>query len=66
MKIAIAQINTKVGDLQGNASKIKKFIEKAAKLNAELVIFPELSLTGYPPKDLLNNKDAKMILSPLK
>ncbi len=57
MKIAIAQINTKVGDLQGNASKIKKFIEKAAKLNADLVVFPELTLTGYPPKDLLNNKD---------
>ncbi len=57
MKIAIAQINTKVGDIHGNASKIKKFIEKAAKLNADLVIFPELSLTGYPPKDLLGNKD---------
>ncbi len=57
MKIAIAQINSKVGDLQGNASKIKKIIEKAAKLNADLVIFPELSLTGYPPKDLLSNKD---------
>lgn len=57
MKIAIAQINTKVGDIQGNASKIKKFIEKAAKLNADLVIFPELALTGYPPKDLSNNKD---------
>jgi len=57
MKIAIAQINTKVGDIQGNSIKIKKIIEKAAKLDIELTVFPELSLTGYPPKDLLNNKD---------
>ena len=57
MKIALAQINTTIGDLDGNAAKIKKYIEKAQNNKCDLVIFPELALTGYPPKDLLLNKD---------
>ncbi len=54
MKIALAQINTKVGDLAGNAGLIIKNINSAREKEAELVIFPELSITGYPPRDLLD------------
>lgn len=54
MRIALAQINTKVGDLKGNTDLIINYIDKAVKLGAELVVFPELSITGYPPRDLLD------------
>ena len=57
MKIAAAQINPCVGDLAGNCQKILSFCQKAADRLAEIVIFPELSLLGYPPKDLLLRKD---------
>jgi NAD+ synthase (glutamine-hydrolysing) len=53
MKIALAQINPTVGDYQGNTAKILEFISRAGAENADLVIFPELALVGYPPKDLL-------------
>lgn len=53
MRIALAQINPTVGDLEGNLSKILTFYEKAQALAADLVVFPELSLCGYPPRDLL-------------
>jgi NAD+ synthase (glutamine-hydrolysing) len=53
MKIALAQINPTVGDIDGNAEKILDYIRQAKSEGAELVIFPELSLIGYPPKDLL-------------
>lgn len=53
MKVALAQINPVVGDLKGNAQKIREFIAKARDRGADLVVFPELSTTGYPPKDLL-------------
>ncbi|MBI5253045.1 MAG: NAD+ synthase [Euryarchaeota archaeon] len=49
----MAQINPTVGDLNGNAEKIVEYIRKAKKKNADLVVFPELAVTGYPPKDLL-------------
>lgn len=54
MKIALAQINTKVGDLNGNTDKITDFTQRAVKQGADLAVFPELSITGYPPKDLLD------------
>lgn len=57
MKIAIGQINTKVGDIQGNLHKIKYYYKKASNLNADMVIFPEMIITGYPPLDLLENKN---------
>lgn len=57
MKIAIAQINPTVGHLESNCQIIIDFCHKAQALNADLVIFPELSLLGYPPKDLLLRKD---------
>jgi len=53
MRIALAQINSTVGDLSGNAKKIIDFIGKAKEQKADLVVFPELALTGYPPEDLL-------------
>jgi len=56
-KIAIAQINTTVGDLEGNANKVIKYIEEARQRKANMVIFPELTITGYPPKDLLLKPD---------
>ncbi len=53
MKIALAQINPTVGDFQGNTAKILEFTHRAASGGADLVIFPELSVCGYPPADLL-------------
>ncbi len=53
MKIAIAQLNPTVGDLDNNIAKIKKMVQKAVAEKAELIIFPELAVTGYPPRDLL-------------
>lgn len=56
MQIAIAQINSTVGDLKGNYNKIIEYIQKAKKSGADLVVFPELIITGYPPRDLLIKK----------
>ena len=53
MKIALAQTNPIVGDIAGNEERILEMIGRAADAGAELVVFPELSLIGYPPKDLL-------------
>lgn len=52
-KVAIAQINSTVGDLSGNRERIAEFARRAAALGADIVLTPELSLTGYPPEDLL-------------
>ena len=57
MKIALAQINPTVGALEANKQKILRFHEAAAGAGAELVVFPELALTGYPPRDLLDMPD---------
>ena len=56
MIIALAQINTTVGDLCGNAQKILTFARRAAESKAQVVVFPELALTGYPPRDLLEKQ----------
>lgn len=56
MKIAIAQINTRVGDLKNNSSKILEYIHKARLSGSDLVVFPELSICGYPPEDLVEKK----------
>jgi NAD+ synthase (glutamine-hydrolysing) len=53
MRLALAQINTVVGDLDGNRSLILERLEEARGEGAELVVFPELAVTGYPPEDLL-------------
>lgn len=53
IRTALAQINPTVGDLSGNLKKIITCIRKAAKIKADIVAFPELAVTGYPPEDLL-------------
>jgi NAD+ synthase (glutamine-hydrolysing) len=53
LRLALAQINPTVGDLKGNAKKTIEYITKAKEYGAEVVAFPELVLTGYPPEDLL-------------
>lgn len=53
MILALAQTNPLVGDLSGNCRRIRDFIQKAKAAGADLVLFPELAVTGYPPKDLL-------------
>jgi len=52
LRIALAQIDPTVGDLDGNAAKIAEWIARAARAEAELTIFPELCLPGYPAEDL--------------
>ena len=53
MRLALAQINTVVGDLDGNRERIVRRLHEAYEANADLVLFPELAVTGYPPEDLL-------------
>ncbi|MGH7680755.1 MAG: NAD+ synthase [Candidatus Eiseniibacteriota bacterium] len=53
VRIALAQVNPTVGDLPGNAKRVIEFLGRARDMGAELVAFPELVLTGYPPEDLL-------------
>ena len=53
LRIALAQINSHVGALDKNVEKIKAFIKEAKKQNVDIVVFPELAVTGYPPEDLL-------------
>jgi len=53
LRIALAQINPTIGDFEGNTSKILSCIKKAKKVGVQLVAFPELAITGYPPEDLL-------------
>lgn len=56
MKIALAQLNSTVGDLAGNEARILAAHQRGAAAGAALVICPELSITGYPPRDLLHKK----------
>ena len=56
LRIAMAQINSTVGDLGGNRAKIVEYMNRAKKLEADIVLFPELALCGYPPEDLLLKK----------
>jgi NAD+ synthase (glutamine-hydrolysing) len=53
MRLALAQINTVVGDLDGNGERILRRLEEAKEQSVDLVLFPELAVTGYPPEDLL-------------
>ncbi len=53
MKLALAQINTTVGDLAGNEARIREAYARGVAAGVALVVFPELTITGYPPRDLL-------------
>ncbi|MCX8176676.1 MAG: NAD+ synthase [Candidatus Bathyarchaeota archaeon] len=57
MKVAMAQINAVVGDIYGNIEKIQEFLELARDCGADIVAFPELAVTGYPPQDLLYERE---------
>ena len=57
MKIALAQLNYYIGDFQGNLSKMEDAVQKASSEGADLVVFSELSICGYPPLDLLERED---------
>ncbi len=57
MRVALCQLNATVGDLGGNAARILAWYRRAAERGAGLVVFPELALTGYPPRDLLDLTD---------
>lgn len=63
MKIALCQINPVIGDLKYNKSKIIEGYNKGVKSNADIVIFPELSLVGYPPQDLVEKKEFRDAVS---
>jgi NAD+ synthase (glutamine-hydrolysing) len=54
MKVALAQINTTVGDVHGNRDRVLSEMAKARRHGAHLIVFPELCLTGYPPRDILS------------
>ena len=54
MKLALAQVNPTVGDLAGNAGLVRRHAERADALGADLVVFPELAVSGYPPLDLVD------------
>ena len=57
MKIALAQINPIIGDFSHNFSRIMHFVGKAIELSCDLIVFSELAITGYPPRDLLERND---------
>src|SRR6185312_4305242 len=53
MRVALAQINATVGDIAGNEAKVREQLARAREAGAQLALFPELVVTGYPPEDLL-------------
>ena len=53
LRLALAQINCTVGAIDENTKKIFEYLKKAKALEVDLVAFPELTVTGYPPEDLL-------------
>ena len=53
MRVALGQVNTTVGDLDGNVERLASWTKEAAGHGADLVVFPELAITGYPPEDLV-------------
>jgi NAD+ synthase (glutamine-hydrolysing) len=53
LRLGMAQINCTVGDLEGNTAKIKHYVEQSADQGVDVICFPELAITGYPPEDLL-------------
>jgi NAD+ synthase (glutamine-hydrolysing) len=53
LRVALAQVDTRVGDIPGNVELVTRWTAKAAEAGAHLVVFPEMTLTGYPPEDLV-------------
>jgi NAD+ synthase (glutamine-hydrolysing) len=69
MRVALGQFNAVVGDLVGNAEKMREIYAQAVQSDVDLLVFPELSICGYPPEDLLHKKhfltDCSLILEKL-
>lgn len=63
LRIAVAQLNFLVGDIRGNTKIILDTLQKAKNLSVDLLVFPELALSGYPPEDLLLREDFKKQIS---
>ena len=57
MKIALAQLNYVIGDFEKNVFKIKENIRRAENKKADLIVFSELAISGYPPRDFLEFRD---------
>ena len=57
LNVAVCQINPTLGNFQKNIDIISKNYKNAVDSGADLVVFPEMSITGYPPQDLLNNEE---------
>lgn len=57
MRITVAQLNPIVGDIQGNLKKLIEILRSSSNTNSDLIVFPELYLTGYPPRDLVVRPD---------
>jgi len=53
VRIALGQFNAVVGDLAGNAEKMRQIYAQAVRADVDLLVFPELAICGYPPEDLL-------------
>jgi NAD+ synthase (glutamine-hydrolysing) len=62
LRIALAQVDLLVGDVQGNATRVRETARRARALGADLVLFPELTLSGYPPEDLLFHRGLRIQL----
>ena len=56
-RVALCQLNTVVGDLDGNVARVLAGLDRAEAAGADVALFPELALTGYPPEDLLLRED---------
>ncbi|MEO0248684.1 MAG: NAD+ synthase [candidate division WOR-3 bacterium] len=57
LRISLAQVNPTVGDISGNIELLKSFVDEALALGSDLIAFPELAVSGYPPEDLLLRSD---------
>src|SRR3982074_1942978 len=53
LRLALAQLDLVVGDIAGNEARLRDHLDRARRAEAQLVLFPELAVTGYPPEDLL-------------
>ena len=53
LRVALAQVDTRVGDIAGNAALVTTWTARAAEDGVHVVVFPEMTLTGYPPEDLV-------------
>src|SRR5690349_24607457 len=60
LRIALAQVDLLVGDVQGNAARVRETARRARAMGADLVLFPELTLSGYPPEDLLFHRGLRI------